>query len=159
EALLTRIELDEDRWSAADAAFQDELLDDVERGGRLSEALDEAMREAKKSWLRPIPPLDHDLRSWLDFYRGWTTSEAPLTFLHEMGLRAWDIPRLQALGVDRMAEDASLRTEAIAILAAPAGPAPTPKPGPPRFIETRTPQTASADTAPVARRLGERLLP
>src|SRR5262245_49153827 len=71
QALLTHVELDANRWTAADAAFQDELLEDVERGGRLSEALDEAMREARKRWIRPIPPLDHDLRSWLEFCRAW----------------------------------------------------------------------------------------
>jgi hypothetical protein len=160
EELLAHLDLDEGRWNAADGAFQEELLDDVERGGERSEALDDAMREAKKSWRRPIPPLDCELGAWLDFYRAWAMTEAPMTFLHKIGLRASDIHRLQALWLDRLADDASLRAKAIAILAAPARPAPTPNPGPPQFIRRSAPQAASADaTAPLALRLVGESLP
>ena len=149
--LLTYLELDEGRWSAADEAFQEELLSDVERGGGLSEALDDAMREAKKSWSRPIPPLDCDLQAWFDFYRAWTANEASMAFLHAMGLRASDIHRLQALWRDRLAGDASLRAEAMAILAAPARLAPMPNPEPPRLIGRSAPEVENADvTAPLA---------
>jgi hypothetical protein len=78
EELLVHVGVDEGRWRLADAALNETLLDDVEAGGTLSEALDEAMSDARKRWTRAIPPLDVELRAWLDFYRAWAEAEAPL---------------------------------------------------------------------------------
>ncbi len=134
EELLAYVGVDEGRWTLADAAFNEALVDDVETGGALSEALDEAMHEARKRWTRAIPPLDVELRAWLDFYRAWAASEAPLEYLRTRGLRATDIHRLQAHWRARLAEAPALRAEALAILAAPPGPVPEAHPEPARLL-------------------------
>jgi hypothetical protein len=142
EDLLAHLGLDEERWEPASAAFQETLLDDVELGGTLSEALDEAMRDARRSWIRPIPPLDVELRAWLDFYRAWASDEAPMAFLLTRGLRAADIHRLQEHWMAQIAGDQALREKALEILETPAGPVPEPRPGPPRLA------TGLAEQAP-----------
>lgn len=131
--LLAHLGITEERWHLANAAFQEDVLDDVEAGGALTEAFDEAMRAARESWSRPIPPLDTDLRAWLDFYRSWTAAESPVQLLEEHGLRAADIHRLHQYWSGKLAKDEELRREALAILESPAGPMPAPKPEPPRL--------------------------
>jgi hypothetical protein len=128
EELLAHVGVDERRWVLADTAFNEALVDDVEAGGTLAEALDEAMREARKRWTRAIPPLDLELRAWLDFYRAWVDAEAPLEYLRARGLRATDIHRIQAHWRARLAEEPALRAEALSILEAPPGPVPEPRP-------------------------------
>jgi hypothetical protein len=64
--VLAHIRVDDASWERASAAFHDDVLDDVEAAGTLSEQLDEAMRTARRSWPRPLPPLDVELRAWLD---------------------------------------------------------------------------------------------
>jgi hypothetical protein len=149
EELLVHVELDAERWESASAAFQEALLDDVELGGTLSEGLDDAMRDARRSWIRPIPPLDVELRAWLDFHRAWASDEAPMAFLLTRGLRAADIHRLQEHWMAKIAGDRALREEALAILEAPAGPVPEPRPEPPRLAtglaeEARGPDITAA---------------
>ena len=134
EELLAHVGVDEGRWMLADAAFNEALVDDVEAGGTLSDALDEAMREARTRWTRAIPPLDVELRAWLDFYRAWAEADAPLEYLRARGLRATDIHRLQAHWRARLAEAPALRAEALAILEAPPGPVPELHPEPARLL-------------------------
>jgi hypothetical protein len=90
--LLAHRELDEVRWEAASAAFDEDMLDDVEGNGALTDEL-----AARASWTRAIPPLDEDMRAWLDFYRAFATTEALLDLLDEHGLRPADILRLHGL--------------------------------------------------------------
>jgi hypothetical protein len=131
--LLAHLGITEERWHLANAAFQEDILDDVEIGGTLTEAFDEAMRAARESWSRPIPPLDTDLRAWLDFFGAWTAAESPVQLLEEHGLRAADIHRLHQHWSGKLAKDEELRSEALAILESPAGPMPAPQPEPPRL--------------------------
>ncbi|APR87913.1 hypothetical protein A7982_13262 [Minicystis rosea] len=130
EELLTHLRLDEARWESANAAFNEDLLDDVETCGVLTEQLDEAMRAARSKWKRPLPPLDVELRAWLDFQRAWAASESPLAFLEERGMGATDLHRLQQHWSGRLADEAALRAEAGAILGGAPGPVPTVKPAP-----------------------------
>jgi hypothetical protein len=148
EELLAHLGVDDERWTQANAAFNEALLDDVEAGGTLSEALDEAMRDARKRWTRAIPPLDVELRAWLDFHRAWAASAAPLEYLRARGLQATDIHRLQAHWATRLAEDRALRDEALAILEAPAGPAPEPHPEPARLIPAVSDEASGTDRTP-----------
>ncbi len=134
EDLLTHLDLGEERWRRADEAFNEALLDDVEAGGTLSEQLDCAMRAARRSWVRPVPPLDADLRSWLDFFRAWANDRDPIAFLGAHGLRASDMHRLHEQWTVRLREDPALQVQALAILEAPPGPVPEPLPEPPRLV-------------------------
>jgi hypothetical protein len=135
DELLAHLGITEEHWHLANAAFQEDILDDVEAGGTLTEAFDELMRAARASWSRPIPPLDTDLRAWLDFYRAWMAAESPVNLLEAHGLRATDIHRLHHHWSGKLAKDEALRREALAILESPAGPMPAPKPEPARLLE------------------------
>jgi hypothetical protein len=159
EELLAHVGVDEGRWMLADAAFNEALVDDVEAGGTLSDALDEAMRVARERWTRAIPPLDVELRAWLDFYRAWAEAEAPLEYLRARGLRATDIHRLQAHWRARLAEAPALRAEALAILAAPPGPVPEPHPEPARLLAAPVEEGGAERTAARARRPSRDALP
>ena len=134
EELLAHLRVDDASWERASAAFHDDVLDDVEAAGTLSEQLDEAMRTARRSWTRPLPPLDVELRAWLDFYRAWAAAASPMEFLEGHGLRAVDIHRLQDHWLGRLAEDAALREDAGAILQAPSGPVPAVRPERARLV-------------------------
>lgn len=142
DELLAHLGITEDHWHLANTAFQEDILDDVEAGGTLTEAFDEAMRAARTTWSRPIPPLDTDLRAWLDFFRVWTAADSPTALLEEHGLRATDIHRLNQHWSDKLAKDEALRGEALAILASPAGLAPAFKAESPRL-----PRAVAADAA------------
>jgi hypothetical protein len=133
EELIAHLGIDEERWRAAEDAFQVDLLDDVEAGGIWTEAFDEAMRAARKKWSRRIPPLDVDLRAWLDFQRAWAGAQSPMDVLAIHGLRATDIHRLEEHWQERLAADEALQREALAIRQEPPGPAPTPRPEPVRL--------------------------
>ncbi len=157
EDLLAHLDIGEEQWHLADEALNEALLDDVEAGGTLSERLDEAMVEARSSWTRPIPPLDVELRAWLDFHRAWAAEQDPIAFLQARGMRASDIHRLHAHWTTRLAEDEALRAEALAILEAPPGPVREPHPKPPRLVPTRIEPVATERTAPRATRAGRAL--
>jgi hypothetical protein len=159
EDLLTHLDLGEERWQRADEALNQALLDDVEAGGTLSETLDEAMRAARRSWTRAIPPLDVDLRAWLDFFRAWAADEAPVAFLDARGMRAADIHRLQEHWSARLVDDPSLRRDALAILEAPPGPVPEPHPEPLRLIQERPDPVGPDQTAPRVARARRAALP
>jgi hypothetical protein len=145
EELLEHLGLGVERWQLAAATFNEDVLDDLEAGGSLTEEFDEAMHAARGVWSREIPPLDTNLQAWLDYYRAWAVDESPMAFLEAHGLRATDIHRLQDHWREKLAADEALRKDALAILQAPTGPVPTPRPKPPRL----PPKRASADSADV----------
>lgn len=155
--LLAHLDLGEEQWQLADEAFNESLLNDVEAGGTLSERLDEAMGEARTSWTRPVPPLDVELRAWLDFHRAWATEKDPIAFLEARRMRASDIHRLHAHWTARLAEDPALRAEALEILEAPPGAVPEPHPEPPRLVLSRIERVATDQTAPRVARAGRAL--
>ncbi len=157
--LFSHLDLDEDRWQRADAAFNEALLDDVEASGTLTELLDAAMRDARKSWTRPIPPLDVDLGAWLTFYTAWVGDATPMGFLATHGLRAADIHRLQDSWKDRLAEEPSLLKEALKILSVPPGPVPELRPEAPRLIVTLVEDARTGQTGPISRGRGDGKLP
>jgi hypothetical protein len=147
EELLAHLGFDEVQWQLASAAFHEDVLDDVEAGGTLTEDFDEAMRAARKTWTRKIPPLDVDLQAWLDFYRAWMSDESPLEFLETHGLRPTDIHRLQDHWQVKLAENDALRKDALAMLQAPAGAVTAPRPEPPRLLATDAALEAADVTA------------
>lgn len=152
DELLACLGITGERWQLANAAFQEDILDDVEAGGTLTEAFDEAMHAAWTRWSRRIPPLDTDLRAWLDFYRAWTAAESPMDFLEAQRLRATDIHRLQDLWLGRLAEDAALRAAASTILQEPPGPVPTVEPEAARLVVVAAATTETRDVTGAAAR-------
>ena len=133
EELLGYLELDERTWQRADADWQRRLLADLRIGMRLNLELDELQREARKIWHRPIPPLDDDLRSWLDFQRGLGSQEEPAAYLASIPLRPGEVGALSQRWAARMAAEPTLMAQAGAILAEPPRPVDIPPPPPPRL--------------------------
>lgn len=115
-------------WERAQAAFADRILDDLEAGGTLDEALYAAKAQAQRGWLRRIPPLDTDLEAWLSFSRAFAEAEDPDALLEELGLRTSDVTRLETLWGGRLSADPALKIQAVRILSEP--PRPFPKPSP-----------------------------
>ena len=129
--LLEHQRLDPSAWDRADEAWGEVLLEDLEHEMELTFALDEAQRKAREVWVRPIPPLDSDLRAWLDFLRGLGGLEDVMAHLAAIPLSASDLGRLQRQWAAKMTEDPALMETASAILATPAEPVEVPSPGPP----------------------------
>ncbi len=124
-------------WARAEAAWEARLLDNLEADGPLADALDERFAEALGRWQRPLPPLDADLRAWLDFQRAWAHEEDSDAFLARQGMHAADLIRLRTLWNERLRDDAALRTEAVSILAGNPGEPPVPAPVPASLLDPR----------------------
>lgn len=117
------------QWAAIDQAWGDEIASDLLEGGTLSDDFDLALLEAQDRYRRPIPPLDDDLPSWLRFVRAWAAAADPFEYLRERGLGANDLSRLHRAWSARLADDADLQKQALAILEADGAP-PIPHPEP-----------------------------
>ena len=117
-------------WAKAEHAWGERLLDDLEADGPLAEELRLAMVAAQRRWTRPLPPLDTDLRAYLDFKRAYAAPVDAEGFLATRGMRPSDMIRLDALWSERLDQDTGLSSEAVAILAdeprEPVNPAPEP---------------------------------
>lgn len=117
-------------WAKAEHAWGERLLDDLEAGGSLAEELRHAMIAAQRRWMRALPPLDTELRAYLDFKRAYAVPVDAEGFLAARGMRPSDMIRLDAIWIERLEQDAGLNSEAVAILAdeprAPVIPAPEP---------------------------------
>lgn len=78
--------------------------------------------EARESWRRPLPPLEDDLRSWLDFQRSLAAGPEALARLDELGIVIGDLSRLQAVWQQRLQADHALAERARAIASQPPQP-------------------------------------
>ncbi|WP_437875158.1 hypothetical protein [Sorangium sp. So ce513] len=160
-------------WPQVEAAWSARLAESAMEDGALIAACDEHRLAAQAHVDRKVPPLDTELRAWLDFFRTFTASEDPLGFLEARGLGEGDVFRLLGVWHERIASDEGVRNEAIAILAAAPGPPPEVRPEPPtlktstrrprRAVEARAEQrTASvvlSDTTQPLSNLSELVLP
>lgn len=143
--------LDAPSWWAVDKAWNDRLLDDAAGDGDLVAAFDERLVEARARFVRRVPPLDDDLRAWLDFFRAMSAASDPSAWLERFGLRLNDVFRLQTAWGERLAADERLRKQSEKILSAPPGEPPVPKPERLRM--------AAAAPAPVAPKAAPPRLP
>jgi hypothetical protein len=123
-------------WPAAEEAWGERLIDDLDADGPLTEELDARLAEARKLWSRPLPPLDTELRAWVDFERAWAREVDGDTFLADVGMRRADMARLGDLWSERLRADPELQREALRILADEPGKPPVPRPEPARIITT-----------------------
>jgi hypothetical protein len=126
-----------DVWPQAEEAWGERLIGDLEADGSLAGELERAQSEARRRWARPLPPLDQNLRAWLDFERAWAAVEDGEAHLAGFGMHLADITRLQELWGERLHGDADLQREALVILADEPGEPPVPAPEPARFIAER----------------------
>lgn len=111
--------IDAPTWVRAEPAWSECILDDLARGGTLGEELSAAMDVARARWKRPLPPLDEDLRAYLDFDRAYADEPDGIAFLASRAMTVADMARLDALWRGRLASDPALRARALALLADP----------------------------------------
>lgn len=130
EAVLSYAVVPAEQWDGIHDAWQRAVLDDLESGGDLAERLAEAMAAALLCWSRPLPPVDQDLRGWLDLLRAWSDELEPEAFLAEQGMRPCDMSRLHALWHRRIQADPAVRARAAAVLDEPPGAVPDIHPEP-----------------------------
>jgi hypothetical protein len=123
EAALAAAGVDPALWATADKLWDRRLQADLAGEGHVAEALEVEKGRALLRWRRPLPPLDVDLRAWLDFERAYMLETNDAAFLEAREMRRIDLLRLHAIWRGRL-EDATLRAEAAAILAEPPGDCP-----------------------------------
>jgi len=121
-------------WPAIESMWQDHLDADFDRGGTLLEELDRRMLLHRDRYTRPIPPLDEDLRAYLDFDRGWSAREDGETLLEAIGLRMTDLARLDAAWDARLEKSAELRATWTKLMGEEPGPFPVVPPPPPQSL-------------------------
>ncbi|KYF56951.1 hypothetical protein BE04_39550 [Sorangium cellulosum] len=135
-------------WPQAEATWSARLAESAMEDGALVEACDQHRLAAQAHVDRKVPPLDAELRAWLDFFRAFTAAEDPLGFLEARGLGEGDVFRLLGFWHERIAADEEVRNEATALLAAAPGPAPEVRPEPPTLkAPTRRPRRAAKGQA------------
>jgi len=128
--LLEWLRIAPDAWPLAVEAWEAATIDDLDAEGPLADGLVTAMRQVRKQWARPLPPLDADLAAYLDFDRAFAEEIDETAFLAPFGMTPSDMDRLAVLWEERMAADPALRDRAIALLCEPPGPLCHPKPAP-----------------------------
>ncbi|WP_437795211.1 hypothetical protein [Sorangium sp. So ce693] len=152
EASLEHAAIAAGAWPAAEEAWSARLAESAMGDGALIAACDEHRLAAQAHVERKVPPLDTDLRAWLDFFRAFTASEDPLGFLEARGLGEGDVFRLLGAWQERIVAEGGVRAEATAILAAAPGPAPEVRPEAPALrAATRRPRGGGAAAVKKAR--------
>jgi hypothetical protein len=116
------------RFSRAEDAWDERLAESGGGDGVLLRMFDAYLADAQDRYRRPIPPLDDDLRAWLDFVRCWAKHEEPTALLRQLGLRTNDMVRLHRAWMFKLAADSTLNAEATKILEAEPGELPLPGP-------------------------------
>jgi hypothetical protein len=147
DELLAAQGLTPERWARAEEAWGDALLDTDDEAAEV--AHDASALAAQDSFARALPPIDRALGPWLDFVRAFGAQEEPAAWLGARGLRSADVLRLHRVWSRRLADEPTLREEALALLAAPAGPAPEVTPGPRPTLAQRTAAEAKPAPAPL----------
>jgi hypothetical protein len=132
--LLALAEVPAKAWPAAEEAWGERLIDDLDADGPLAAELDACLADARRLWTRPLPPLDESLRAWLDFERAWACEVDGDAFLANAGMHRADMARLGDLWTERMAADPALRRDALILLASEPGTPPVPRPAPARIV-------------------------
>jgi hypothetical protein len=132
--LLTLAEVPAKAWPAAEEAWGERLIEDLDADGPLAAELDTCLADARRLWPRPLPPLDESLRAWLDFERAWASEVDGDAFLARAGMRRADIARLGDLWRERLEADQTLRQDALILLASEPAAPPVPRPEPARIV-------------------------
>jgi hypothetical protein len=138
------------RWPDAERAWAEQLAESAGHGV-LIDTFDEHLAVAQDRYGRRLPPLDEDLRAFLDFRRRWAADPDPPALVERVGLRLAEVTRLCRLWSKRTANDPALAEQTQAILREEPGylVLPTPVrldlPPPPSASETAPPEPALDD--------------
>lgn len=133
-------------WPGAETRWTERLDDDPD--GTLQEEYDAELARAQDRYGRRVPPLDEELRAWLDFTRRWSADPAPMALLARLELRPTDVIRLQRSWARRIAQDAALAAEANAIFECEPGDLPAITPAPSRMPPSRAEHVPMAAREP-----------
>ncbi|WP_437334285.1 hypothetical protein [Sorangium sp. So ce394] len=124
DAALLRERVSPASWGDAEPAWAARLAESAGGDQALLGRYDALLAEARARFSRRMRPIDEDLRAWLGFLRAWSSSGDHLAFLDARGVRFSDIARLQLRWAERIASDAGLREQVLAIVGEPPGPCP-----------------------------------
>ncbi|WP_437316073.1 hypothetical protein [Sorangium sp. So ce385] len=124
DAALVRERVSLASWGDAEPAWAARLAESAGGDQALLGRYDALLAEARARYSRRIRPIDEDVRAWLGFLRAWSSSGDHLAFLDARGVRFSDIARLQIRWAERIASDAGLREQVLAIAGEPPGPCP-----------------------------------
>jgi hypothetical protein len=103
-------------WPDAEEAWSDRIAHEAGAEKGLQAEFDEHLATAQDRYGRRLPPLDEDLRAFLDFRRRWSTDPDPPALLARLGLRVGEVARLSRLWSTRLASDPALAEQAQGIL-------------------------------------------
>src|SRR5271170_6368030 len=103
-------------WPGAEEAWSDRLAEAAGAEDDLQGAFDEHLAVAQDRYGRRLPPLDENLRAFLDFRRRWSMDANPHALLERLGLRIGEVARLCRLWSKRLAADPALAAEELALL-------------------------------------------
>ncbi len=141
-----------EEWPTIEAAWTERLGESAAEDPTLIDASDAHRSAARAHVERALPPIDEELKAWLDFFRAFTTAHDPLGFLSAREMVESDVFRLLDIWQARIAVDPAVRDSAATLFAAEPGEAPVVRAGPPRLKpETRrTRPVVSAPPSPSA---------
>lgn len=128
--LLAYRQLDALQWNAGEHYWVERLA--AEHLSELDGELTRLQADARSLWHRPVPPLDSDLRAWLDFQRSMASAPNPLRFVEQHGLTMGDLVWLQSEWQQKLGADRQLAEQAGKILAEPPRPVQIERPARPR---------------------------
>jgi hypothetical protein len=155
--VLAHEDIDPARWPEAEEAWAERLADEAGVESELLAQFDEHLAAAQDRYGRRLPPLDEDLRAWLDFRRGWMMDADPPALLRRTGLRTAEVARLCRFWSKRLEADPALAEQAQAILSESPGemrvPAPVrlelpPAPAAKRIERSEVPEAPEEDEVP-----------
>ena len=116
-------------WRRAEPGWRARLDEDADEEGPLTAAYDARLATAQARYGRPLPPIDDDLRAWLDFVRRFAEASEPIALLAELRLRPTDLVRAHRRWSSAFEVNAALREQAEILLGEPPGPMPKLEPG------------------------------
>jgi hypothetical protein len=100
-------------WPQAEQDWSDRIAG---AGAELRDAFVESLTAAQERYGRRLPPIDQELRAFLDFRRRWSLDPDPPALLARIGLRLDEIARLTRFWSARVAADPALFAQEQAIL-------------------------------------------
>jgi hypothetical protein len=144
--------IDTSQWKEGQDYWAARIRNEVVLRAGVADELSRLRIEARRAWHRPVPPLDEDLRAWLDFQRTVLTRPDPLAELRQRALTLGDLTFLQVVWQGRIAADQELAREAVRILADEPQEVQVPQPPRPRlpqraWARPRTPRLSLGEYA------------
>jgi hypothetical protein len=148
--LLACRAIDAPVWNSGREFWEARILDEVALTGGISDRLSALRLESRRLWHRPVPPLDDDLRAWLDFQRTVLSRPNPLAELARIPITLGDLTAIQTLWQERLTSDDELARQVAKILASEPQDVVVPPPPRPCLPASAFPPSPASEEAPVA---------